>query len=266
MVDLQELIVRGRFIFSGAPTRLEVFKLINGKRSTKEIARKQGRSLSAVLHDIEKIRDMELAREKKDRMGVIFKDGGATVYEKSPLIRHVSLSYFQDIAETGRLLKQVPNRKARSSKLAPIHVPSEQEILDICKHGEDQLHEFKAPGIELPKITKEIAAFSHTKNGGIIFYGIDDDGTIIGSNIKRQEFDERIQNSTRNTLSSQPNIEIKERNVMGSKVIMIIIPPWDGETLYQYTKDKRYYIRKGTAVFAVQPDEIKKLSRGKYIV
>lgn len=266
MAELQELIFRGRFILSGAPKRFEVFKFINGKKSTKEIARKTGRSLSSVLQDIEKLKSMELVKEKKDNKRNIFKKEGATVYEKTPLIKHVPISYFQDVAETSRLIKKVAIRKNKNAKLAAIHVPSEKEILDICKNGEDQLYEFKAPGTEPSKIAKEIAAFLHTKNGGIVFYGIDDDGPIIGCDIKRQDFDQRIQNSIRNTLSPQPNIETKEKKVMGSKVIMIIIPPWDKRTLYQYTKDDRYYIRKSTNVFALQPDEIKKLSRGEYIV
>ncbi len=55
-MELQELISRGRFIFSGAPKRLEVFKLINGKRSTKDLARETGRSHNSILNDIKKWR------------------------------------------------------------------------------------------------------------------------------------------------------------------------------------------------------------------
>lgn len=264
-MELQELISRGRLILSGAPSRFEVFRLINGKRSTKEIARKVGRHLSSVLGDIEKLRDMELVREKKDRKGEIIKKEDAVVYEKVPLIKHVSPSYFQDVAPTNKLVKKVPSKKIGKPKPTGIHIPQENEILDICKYGEDQLYEFKAPGTETHKITKEIAAFLHTRIGGIIFYGVDDDGTIIGSDNKRQEFDQRIQNSIRNTISPQPNAEIKEKNVMGSKIVIIIIPPWDKKTIYQYTMDGRYYIRKGTNVFALKPDEIKKLSQGEYV-
>lgn len=266
MADLQELISRGRFIFSGAAKRFEVFKLINGKESTKEISRKTNRSLSAVLHDIKKLKDMELVKEKEDKNRKVIKREEAAVYEKTALIRHVSLSYFEDIAETSRLMNRDPIKKSKSPKQTSIHLPSEKEIFDICKHGEDQLYEFKAPGTEPSKITREIAAFLHTKSGGIIFYGIDDDGTIIGSDLTRQDFDQRIQNSTRNTISPQMNIDIKERNIMGAKVIVIAIPPWDRKTIYQYTKDQRYYIRRGTNVFALQPEEIRKLSRGEYII
>ncbi|MEM2293474.1 MAG: ATP-binding protein [Candidatus Aenigmatarchaeota archaeon] len=266
MTDLQELISRGRFIFSNAPKRLEVFKLIDGKRSTKDIARKTGRNLLSVLNDVEKLRDMELIEEKKDPKGNIVRKERATVYEKARLIKHVPLSYFQEVAETSKLVKKMPTRRAKGGKPTIIYVPSEREILDICKQGEDQIYEFKAPGTEIAKITKEIAAFLHTKNGGIIFYGVQDDGSILGSDLTRQEFDQRIQNSARNTISPPPNIEVRERNVMGSKIILIIIPPWDGKTIYQYTLDNRYYIRKGTNVFALKPEEIKKLSIGETIV
>jgi predicted HTH transcriptional regulator len=115
-------------------------------------------------------------------------------------------------------------------------------------------------------ISEEIAAFLHTKKGGIILYGIDDSGTILGSNIKRQDFDQRIHNSIRNTINPSPNVDIIEKDVMGAKIILVIIPPWDRKSLYQYTKKGRYLIRKGTNKFALQPDELKKLSQGIYVV
>lgn len=266
MAGLQELISRGRLIFSGAAKRFEVFKLINGKKSTKEIARKTGRSLSSILQDIEKLKNMELVRGKTDKKGKVVRKEKASVYEKLPLIKHVSLSYFKDVADTNKLARRVVIKRSKLAKQSVIHVPTANEILDISKRGEDQFYEFKSPGTDSPKITKEVAAFLHTKNGGIIFYGIEDDGSIIGSDVRKQVFDQRVHNSIRNTITPQPTIEIKESDVLGSKVIMIIIPPWERKTLYQYTKNEKYYIRKGTNVFVLKPDEIKKLLKGKYIV
>ena len=114
-------------------------------------------------------------------------------------------------------------------------------------------------------LAEEIAAYLHTKSGGILFYGIDDGGTVLGTDLVRQEFDQRIQNSVRNTISPAPHIDIKEKNVMGIKIILIVIPPWDRKSLYQYTKKGRYLVRKGTNKFAIQPEELKKLSRGDYV-
>jgi hypothetical protein len=266
MVDLQELIVRGRMIFEGADKRFEVFELIQGRRSTIEIARKTGRALSAVDRDIEKLRDIELVREKTDGKGNIVKVDGSIVYEKTPLIRHVPIAYFRSVADTSKLVRKASTEKGRASRIAAVHVPSETEILDICRHGEDQLYEFKAPGVAADKVTKEVAGFLHTKRGGLILYGVNDDGSIIGADMRRQDFDQKIQNSVRNTISPAPSIEIKERKVLGCNVLLVVVPPWDKKTIYQYTMDGRYYIRRGTNIFAVEPDEIRKLSQGVSVV
>jgi len=227
LTDLQELIARGRFLLSESPKRLDVYKLINGKNSTKDIKQQVGRSLSAVIQDCEKLKDLELIQERKDSSSKPIKKGGAAVFEKVPLIKHVPLSFFQSVSNTALLLKKVASKKGGIKKMSSIHIPTENEILEICKNCEDQLYEFKGPGVDTEKITREIAAFLHTKKGGIILYGVDDNGSIIGSSISRQKMDERIQNSVQNTISSPPSILVKDRDVMGSKIILIIVPPWD---------------------------------------
>ncbi len=266
MTDLQELITRGRMIFAGAERRLRAFELVNGERSTKDIARRTGRDIHSLDRDLRVIRDMELVQEKKDANGHATKKEGHTVYEKTALIKHVPISYFGSVANTSKLVKMKPKGHAGISRASSIHIPFENEILDICKQGEDQLYEFKAPGVSAEKITKEISGFLHTKSGGIIFYGIEDDGTIIGADIRRQDLDQRIQNSVRNTVSPPPTIEIKERKMMGSVVLLVVIPAWDRTTIYQNTLDGRYYIRRGSNIFALKPEEIRKLHQGVYVV
>jgi len=265
MTNLQEIISRARFIFSGAPKRKDVFRLINGKNSTKEIAKKTGRSLSSVLQDIEKLRDLEIIQEKKSN-GAILKKEGASVFEKTPLIKHVPDSYFNDIADTTKFVKKGDKKIRKIKKVSNMHIPNEKEILDICNNGENQFFEFKSPGTKMENLSKEIAAFLNTKNGGILFYGIDDSGTIVGSDINRQDFDQRIHNSVRNTIRPHPNIDVKDKNVFGAKIILILIPPWDKKSIYQYEKSGRYLIRRGTNRFAVSPEELNKLSKGKYVV
>lgn len=263
---LQEIISRGRFIFSGAPRRFEVFKLIDGRRTAKDIARKIGRSQNAVLNDIKKLRDLDLVFEKRDRDDNPIKKDGSVVFEKSSLAKHIPNSYFSGVADTRVLAKaKISVSRDRTSSSTKIHVPDEQEILDICREEENQLYEFKGPGIKMEKLAKEIAALLHTRNGGIILYGVDDDGSIIGSDLSYQEFDQRLQNSVRNCITPPPNVQIVKRTVLGSEILLIIIQPWDRSTLYQH-RDRRFYIRKGTNVFALKPEEMKNISRGKYIV
>src|SRR5947199_3048615 len=163
MTDLQELITRGRMILAGAEKRLQAFELVNGGRSTKEIAKKMGRDLRSLDRDLGMIRDMELIQEKKDTNGKAIRKDGHTVYEKSPLIKHVPISYFGPVANTSKLVKTKPKGHTAISRTTSIHIPSENEILDICNEGEGQLYEFKAPGVSADKITKEISGFLHTK-------------------------------------------------------------------------------------------------------
>jgi hypothetical protein len=210
------------------------------------------------------MRGFELVVEKEDQNGIVKKDG-ATVYEKTPIIKHVPNSYFHEVSDTKKLVKKKAVKGKGTSTQGRIHIPTENEILDICNEGEDQLYEFKAPGVKMEVISEEVAAFLHTKNGGILFYGIDDGGTVIGSDMPKQDFDQRIQNSIRNTISPSPHIELAKKSIMGSEVILVIIPPWDRKSLYLYTKKERYLIRKGTNKFALQPNELKKLADGKTI-
>ncbi len=265
MVDLQELIVRGRMIFDGASRRLQVFELVNGFRSTKDVAKKTGRSLVAVNNDLGKLNDFELVREKTDFKGNVVKKGASRVYEKTPLAKHVPLSYFKGSGKTGQLVRKKPTQRGKTPRQGRIYIPSDKEVLDICRLGEDQVYEFKAPGVSADKITKEVAGFLHTKGGGIIFYGVDDDGGIIGADMKRQTFDQKVQNSVRNTISPSPGVEIRERRVMGASVLLVVVHPWDRKTIYQNTLDGRYYVRRGTNIFAVKPDELRKLHQGEFI-
>jgi len=265
MAELQEIILRARFILANAPRRLEVFRLVNGRLSTKEISLKLGRKISNVGRDLQMMREFEIIKEKIDKNGNILKKDGATVYEKHPLLKHVPESYFQDVSDTTRLKKTSLHKRDSGITTDFPTLPSPSDILQIAKEGETHLYEFKSPGTTTDKITKEIAGYVHTKNGGIIFYGIDDDGSIIGSDKTLQELDQSVHNSVHNTISPPPQICIDNVSVLNTSIIVIRIKAWDRKTIYEYTKDKRYYIRKGTNVFALTSAEITRLSKGEYV-
>jgi hypothetical protein len=265
-VEIQELVARGRILFSGAPARLEVFKLVNGKRSAKEIARKLGRSNIAILNDLLKMKDMELIFPKMDKSGKVIKKADSIVYDKSPLIRHIPISYFEDSTRIAKetVKAQALGGKTKSRKLPSLQMPSETEILDICRHGEDQIYEFKAAGTDTQKLTKEVAAFANTKLGGLIFYGVEDDGTIAGTDKRRQDLDQPLQNSIRNAISPSLTIDIAEKDILGHKIILIRIPAWNRKDVYHY--EGRVYIRHGTNAFIAKPEQSKKLHKGTPVV
>lgn len=142
-MDLQELITRGRFLFSSAQARLEVFKEVNGRRTAKEIAGRLGRHVNNVLRDFAMIRDAGLIQEKAGTDGVLVKRDGYPVYERIPLARTVPLKYFEPVGQrplVGGSASSEPSiaTKARqASKRKTLKLPSVEEILDICKRSED---------------------------------------------------------------------------------------------------------------------------------
>lgn len=258
-MELQELVARARFLFRGAQKRFQVFELVNGKRSAREIAHKSGRGFAATLADLQKMKDMELLSYRKDSSDKIVRKIDSVVYEKHPILKHLSHSYFEEPTALPCSRKQ-KIKKMFASKQS-IKAPNEQEILDICRAGEDQLYEFKSTGTDSRTISKEIGAFANTRAGGIIFYGVEDDGTIRNADMKRQAFDQKVQNSIRNTISPVISIKIIEKDVVGYKIFLIIVPAWNKKDVYQY--EGRVYIRHGTNVFVAKPEELRQLHSGK---
>ncbi|MFA6285216.1 MAG: ATP-binding protein [Parcubacteria group bacterium] len=264
-MNLQELVARARLLFEGAPKRRQVFDLVNGKGSGKEIARKSGKSLSAALQDLQKMKDLELIIPRQHDNGDIIRKEGSIVYAQVPLLKHLSRSYFD---EPEKIIAVKP-RKIRSEKygrsaLKIIATPSLQQILDICGSGEDQPYEFKSAGTAMDKLAKEICAFSNTKMGGIIFYGVDDDGAIESSDISRQKFDQSIQNCIKHNITPTPAVKLVEKDILGYKIILIIIPPWNRKDVHHF--QDAIYIRRGTNVFKAKADEARKLHNGEYVI
>ena len=261
-MDLQELVARARILFRKAPKRLHIFELVNGKRSAREIAYRSGRGLSATLADLQGMKDMELLYYRKDSSGRVRRKSNSVVYEKHPILKHLSQSYFDDPTALPHKKKGESGKK--STSVCSVKVPTEQEILAICRAGEDQLYEFKGAGADIRAISKEVCAFANTRLGGIIFYGVEDDGSIDNADMRRQVFDQKAQNSVRNTISPAISIQIIEKDTLGYKIFLIVVPAWNKRDVYQY--EGRVYLRHGANVFVARPEEVRRLHRGEVVV
>lgn len=265
-MNLQELINRGRFVFSGAAERLRVYDLVNGKRSAQDIARSTQRHINNVRRDLSKLSDFGLIRPRADGDNELRKDR-SLVFEKDPLARAIPIRYFTEPIRSQPAeptpVAHVKRKGARSAGQRSLSVPNEHEILEIARRGEDQLYEFKGPGTDARKIAREIAAMIHTRQGGVVLYGIDDEGSIIGADMSRQKLDQAVQNSVKHSISPSITVTLGSVKVLGSDIIAIVAPPWNKRDVHQF--DGRVLVRKGTNVFGVSPDELRKLHRGEYI-
>lgn len=254
-LSLSEIIIRGRYLFKDSPKLLDTFIAIDGKITSSEIAEKLGRNVNNINRDIRSLRNAGLIVEIK-------KVGNHYIYDKIPLAKEIVRKDFEkgsSIPSMGSTIVISSENHKNNVKefVKELKTPDQYEILEIIKKGEDQNFEFKQDGTEIKKITKEIAAFANTRKGGIILYGIEDDGTLQGSSIKAQDLDQPLQNSIKDNITPSLNIEITQVDVLGSVVIVVIVPPKQKGVVYLLGGSA--VIRKGTNVFQVKADQLKPL-------
>ena len=267
-MELQELVSRARLLFDGSPQRLKTFQLVNGRRSTREIAKKTRRQVTNVLNDIAKMKAMELIEPKKNSDDQPIIKDNSVLYTKNPLIEFLPPNLYSNYPESQKKLYSGNTRSIknniRKTRVAQLPFPTETEILDICRSGEDQAFEFKSQGTDVQKLTKEIAAFANTRSGGFILYGVADDGSIHGTEVSRQRLDQPLQNSVRNSIAPSLVIKLQAAKVMGYEILVIGVPPWNRRDVYQI--NGVIYVRKGTNVFSAKPEEVRKLHNGEYVI
>src|SRR2546429_2571069 len=125
-MDLQELISRGRFVFAGAPERLRVYGLVDGRRTAKDLSKVTKRHINNVHRDLRRLVDIGLIEERTKGGKAVDKNGFA-LYEKTPLARTVPLSYFSGPTRLSSHTKKMPAAapKLKGKRPQPLAVPTE---------------------------------------------------------------------------------------------------------------------------------------------
>ena len=97
-----------------------------------------------------------------------------------------------------------------------------KKIKEIISRGENLTTEFKQRFSTHTKIAKEIIAFANT-NGGLLFFGVDDDGSIYGVDSEK-EVAELIKETV--TEYCEPSVEygIEFVELFGLEIVIINIP------------------------------------------
>ena len=106
--------------------------------------------------------------------------------------------------------------------------PYQQNFIDII---EDEHNEFKENG--LYSLSEDVAAFSNSKDGGTIYWGVKDDGTVCGIEnlVKRYGGQDKLSSILRNkikqTLNSLVFLSIRFEYVVQARhtILKINVPP-----------------------------------------
>ena len=111
---------------------------------------------------------------------------------------------------------------------------------------EDQHTEFKR--LWKDEFFREICAFANTQ-GGTLYIGVEDDGTIVGVNNAKQLLQD-MPNKIKNNMGFVAGVDLKEEN--GKEYIAIIVNPQENAVSY----DGKYFVRSGSTVQELRGQEL----------
>jgi len=117
------------------------------------------------------------------------------------------------------------------------------ELLDTLRRGEDSRHQFKRVIKQEMELAEDIVAFSNC-DGGQIFVGVTDDGTVSGLTPREvAELNKRISNAASQFVRPEPQILTENIETQNGLVVIISIPVGIAKP-YQ-DKDGNFWVKKG---------------------
>lgn len=126
---------------------------------------------------------------------------------------------------------------------------TKEELLNIVRKGENKRVEFKRAIDRPERIAEEIVAFANME-GGLILFGVDDDGIVQGltpSDATRglRADEEFLINVARNNCEPSLLVETAEADVDG-KAVLILRIPIGRDKPYRVRHNSKYFIRVGS--------------------
>ena len=131
-------------------------------------------------------------------------------------------------------------------------------IEDMIRSGESETLEFKGrPNDDLKKYLKTMVAFSNTR-GGIIIFGVGDDGKVIGLEGDANKIRDQIIDTVITNISPLITPGIYNYSIDGKDLVIVEINPLVNSLAYLRADgpEKGTYVRIGASTRAVGPDEI----------
>lgn len=135
-------------------------------------------------------------------------------------------------------------------------------IEGLLAQGEGLTIEFKREiptGREGESLLKTVAAFANGE-GGIIFVGVDNDGSIVGiADVNRER--DRIIDMIRRNVVQEPFFHLESHELEGKRILTVQV--WRGDVPpYGVHPDKpHYYVRRGATTFPARQEEVRALAQ-----
>lgn len=138
-------------------------------------------------------------------------------------------------------------------------VSPELEIETLIAQGEGQHIEFKSELNEDKKrLLNTVSAFANT-DGGIIFFGVDNNGGVRGVSDDVSKVRDSVMRSIHDNIVPMPRIDQQIVEIGGVSIIVVRVEPTTTHACGVNRADPRYYVRRDATNFPAQPEEITNL-------
>jgi len=132
------------------------------------------------------------------------------------------------------------------------------KIKQLIDKGESESLEFKTSLAELDRGIQELASMANTK-GGMVLFGIKDDGEIIGVDVNQKAL-EKISNKVTYNIDPVIYTEIQTAELDRKKIILISIPKGENPPYLAFDKP---YKRVGPATHKMKQTEYEKMLKSR---
>ena len=99
-----------------------------------------------------------------------------------------------------------------------------EEIRLRIAQGEDSRTQFKRGPIGVAKLATELAAFSNAE-GGVILFGVDDDGTVVGlDKTAKKALDVELSNAANDNVRPSVYPRTEFHTISGKQILVVSVP------------------------------------------
>ena len=134
-----------------------------------------------------------------------------------------------------------------------------EQIQGLVSRGENESVEFKQQiSSDKGKFLKTVAAFANG-NGGVILFGVDDEGTFIGVTGDVSKMKDDVIRMVRDNVTPSPKVRIEDCVIDAKTIIALYVEQGDKHP-YGINPDKPvFYVRRGANSFPASQEEIRDL-------